>query len=173
MKCPDVRENLAAYLDGEVEGAPRMAMDQHFLACPACSAERSAQAAAWRLLDLVDAPAAPAGFTGRVEARVRAGETGREDGESPDPVPAGGAPRFRLLGLPLPAFAAAASVLLVAGGAFLLHGTGDSTVAAAPPQALFENLPVIESLDALQDDDIELLDRLSGLGDEDLAVLGG
>lgn len=45
--------------------------------------------------------------------------------------------------------------------------------AAAPPEALLENLAVIESLDVLQDADLDVVERLSDMGDEDLAVLGG
>ncbi len=169
MNCPEVRENLAAYLDGEVEGAPRQAMDQHLSACAACAGERRAQAAAWRLLDLAPAPTVPprimdTGFGERVAERAR-----REAG------PAGGG--RRILRLPLPvAAAAAAAILLAAGGALVLHSRGGKeppVVAEAPPDALLENLAVLESLDALEDRDLEVLDRLSGLGDEDLEVLGG
>ncbi len=70
MKCEESRENLAAYLDGEIEGAPRRAMDDHFALCAACAAEKRAQAAAWRLLDLASPPSAPADFRERVLARV-------------------------------------------------------------------------------------------------------
>ena len=50
---------------------------------------------------------------------------------------------------------------------------GGSVAAAAPPEALLENLAVIESLDVLQDADLDVVERLSDMGDEDLAVLGG
>lgn len=172
MKCPEVRENLAAYLDGEVDGAPRQAMDAHFAGCPACAAERSAQAAAWRLLDLVEAPAAPPGFEGRVAALARA--------EGP--------PGGRILGLTRPAAAAAAAavVLAVGGGALLLARGGAPSapgeggepapapaLAAAPPEALLEDLSLLEALDVLEDADLDVLDRISEMEDEDLAVLGG
>ena len=173
MKCPEAMENLAAYLDGELDGAPRRAMDAHFADCAACAGERHAEAATWRLLDLVEAPAAPADFDGRVLAAARSA----------------GSPRGRILGLPRPA-AAAAAVILAAGGGFLLLrgdgggvGAGAATgvappaggagAAAAPPEALLENLAVIESLDVLQDADLDVVERLSDMGDEDLAVLGG
>lgn len=167
MKCEELRENLAAYLDGEVEGAPRQAMDQHFATCAACAAERKAQAAAWRLLDLAAPPSAvPAGFTEKVAGRAR--------------TEAGPAGRGRILRLPLPAAAAAAAVLLAAGG-ILVHRASRApeesgrapAVAEVPSEALLEDLALLESLDALEDRDLDAVDRLSALAEEDLEALGG
>jgi anti-sigma factor RsiW len=160
MRCEEARENLAAHLDGEIEGAPRRAVDEHLAACPACAAERRELAAAWRLLDLVDAPPAPAGFAARLRDRAREG---------------GGAPGGRLLRIPLPAAAAAAAVLLVAAGVVLHRGRGDGTVppADAPPVPVLEELALLESLDLLQAGDAEALDRLDEFPEDDLAVLGG
>jgi len=173
MKCPDVRENLAAYLDGEIDGAPRRALDAHMAGCEPCSAERRAQAAAWRLLDLHEAPAVDgtdAAFAARVLERVR-----RD----------GGAPSGRLLRMPPPAWAAAAAaaVILVAGG---LHFAGDgdekdpakgvdyeTARTLEPPPGLLDDLAVLEAMDLLQDDDLRLLDRLADYDEEDLALLGG
>lgn len=170
MRCDDVRGNLAAYLDEEVDGAPRRAMDEHFSVCAACAGERSAQAAAWRLLDALEAPSSPEGFTDRTLARARAS----------GPVPAG-----RLLGMPRPAAAAAAALLLAAGGAAVLLPGGDGAPGSgegapspevargSPPEALLENLGLLESLDLLRDGDLDVIEGLTEIGDEDLAVLGG
>ena len=163
MKCPEAMENLAAYLDGELDGAPRRAMDAHFADCAACAGERHAEAATWRLLDLVEAPAAPAAFAGRVLAAARSA----------------GSPRGRILGLPRPRGGGCRGVGGAGGGGGEDAATGvappdgGSVAAAAPPEALLENLAVIESLDVLQDADLDVVERLSDMGDEDLAVLGG
>lgn len=156
MKCEEIREDLAAYLDGEIEGASRRAVDDHLAGCAACSKERDALAATWRLLDIVPPTAVPAGFDERVLARVRAG---------------GGMPRARILGLPLPAAAAAAAVILAAGGYVALKGRvgpGDT-----PPETLLSDLAVLEALDVLEDRDLEVVDRLDDIPEEELEVLGG
>jgi anti-sigma factor RsiW len=166
MKCVEIGENLAAYLDGEIEGAPRRAMDDHFAGCAACAAEKRVQAAAWRLLEAAwdpgKAPVAPPGFRERVLARVRAGEGG------------GGG---RILRLRLPAAAAAAAVLLAAGGgAFLLArgpNQGTPLPGDAPSDQILEDLSMLESLDVLQDKDAAVADSLSDYADEDLESLGG
>ena len=157
MKCDEIRENLAAYLDGEIEGASRRTMDAHFATCPACLVERKAQAAAWRLLDLAaPPPSAPAGQKDRILARARAAG------------PTGGG---RVLHLRPRVAAAAAAVLLAAGTtAFVLHHRGSD---AAPPEQLLENLAVLESLDLLEDADVGAADRLAEFPEEDLEALGG
>ena len=162
MKCTEVRENMAALLDGELDGAPRRAMDEHLAVCAPCAAERRAQAAAWRLLDLAGPSSLPAGFTEKVVARARA------EGDSP------GSNLLRLV--PLPAAAAAAVILAVGGVALFVHSRGrpgDAAPAEAPPEQLLDNLAVLESMDVLEDGDLDALDKVTDLGDEDLAVLGG
>jgi anti-sigma factor RsiW len=156
VNCSEARENLAAYLDGEIEGAPRQAVDGHLAVCEACSAEMRAQAAAWRLLDALPAPPAPAGFAARVAERARSAPPAR---------------RGRILGLPLPAVAAAAAILLAAGGTALLLNDGPSPQ-DLPDDRILDDLAVLESMDVLQDGDADSLDRLADLGDEDLGVLG-
>jgi anti-sigma factor RsiW len=162
MKCDDLRENLAAYLDGEIEGAPRRAMDEHFAACPACAAERRAHAAAWRLLDLAVPLAAPAGLAGRIAARTRTEGGG-----------AGGGGRLFRLRSPL---VAAAAVLLAAGGAVVLlrdrSVSGNGNGGDAPSDQLLDDLPVLENLDLLEGEYAEVLERVDS-GAEDLDVLEG
>ena len=152
MKCTEIRENLAAYLDGEIEGASRRSMDAHLSGCPDCLAEKRAQAAAWRLLDMAgNPPASRAGLKDRILARTRTAGPGRE------------------LRLRLPAPAAAAAVLLAAGGS---PGT-PSPSTGAPSDQLLENLAVLESLDVLQDDDVTVADGLADYPVDDLETLGG
>jgi anti-sigma factor RsiW len=159
MKCEEARENLAAYLDGEIEGASRRAMDDHLAVCPACAAERRAQAAAWRLLDLSGPPAAPAGLEDRILARARAG---------------GGGGGGRILRFPVPV-AAAAAILLAAGGAvlFLKGGPGADAPGEPPSDQLLDELPVLEAMDVLQDGDADAADRLADAPVDDLDLLGG
>jgi len=156
MKCDEVRENLAAHLDGEIEGASRRAVDEHLAACPACAEELRASEATWRLLDLIEAPPAPAGFDARLRARI------------------GDAPRGRLLRMPLPAAAAAAAILAAVGLlALRAREGGEPPAADAPPVPVLEDLALLESLEVLQAGEAEALDRLDDFGEDDLAVLGG
>ena len=162
MKCDEAREHLAAQLDGEIDGAPRRAVDEHLAECAACAAEREALARAWRLLDLADAPpATPGTFEARLRERIRAGE---------------GRPRGRILGLPIPAAAAAAAVLLAAG-LLALRPRGESPVdtaaEAAPPAPVLEDLALLEALDLLEAEEAAALERIADLSEDDLAVLGG
>jgi anti-sigma factor RsiW len=155
MTCDEVRGHLAAHLDGEIDGAPRRAMDSHLAGCAACAAERAAQAAAWRLLEAWTPPAAPADLGARVAARARTEPAG----------PGGG-----VLRLPLRTWATAAAVLLAAGGAFLLL---DGAPEEAPPDLLLGDLDLLESLEFLQGSDAEALDGTADLPVDDLEVLGG
>jgi anti-sigma factor RsiW len=159
MKCTEIRENLAAYLDGEIEGASRRTMDAHLSGCPDCLAEKRAQAAAWRLLDMAGAPpAARAGLKDRILARTRTAGPGR------------------VMRLRHPAVAAAAAVLLVAGGTIVYLNRSPGTPApstGAPSDQLLENLAVLESLDVLQDDDVTVADGLADYPVDDLETLGG
>ncbi|HEU4395779.1 MAG TPA: zf-HC2 domain-containing protein [Planctomycetota bacterium] len=170
MKCDEAREHLAAHLDGEIDGAPRRAVDEHLAECAACAAEREALARAWRLLDLAGAPpAVPGTFEARLRERIRAGPRepiGAEEGR----------PRGRILGLPLPAAAAAAAVLLAAGALALRPRDGstvDTATEAAPPAPVLEDLALLEALDLLEAEEAAALERIADLSEDDLAVLGG
>jgi len=160
MKCDDVRESLAAHLDGEIDGAPRRAVDEHLASCADCAAERDALAKAWRLLDLADAPGAPEGFDARLRARIADGE---------------GRPRGRVLGLPLPAAAAAAAVLVAAGVLALRPrpAPDPGSRGEAPPTPVLEDLALLEALDVLDGEEADALERLADLSEDDLALLGG
>ena len=60
MKCPDVRKNLYAYLDGELDAAEAQALCAHLEHCPNCSQEEAAIAriyAATRSLPSMRLPA--------------------------------------------------------------------------------------------------------------------
>lgn len=163
MKCDEAREHLAAQLDGEIDGAPRRAVDEHLAECAACAAEREALARAWRLLDLAGTPpAVPDTFEARLRERIRAGE---------------GRPRGRILGLPIPAAAAAAAAVLLAAGVLALRPRGGSPVdtasEAAPPAPVLEDLALLEALDLLEAEEAAALERIADLSEDDLAVLGG
>ena len=71
--CRAVRENLTAYLDGELDVPARRAVDEHLARCPACRQECAALKDAWRLLDEAPAPPHPhlgSDFADRVLARA-------------------------------------------------------------------------------------------------------
>jgi anti-sigma factor RsiW len=142
-RCEEVRPELVAYLDGELEARARTAVAEHLRACAACRREVEALEAAGRLLAALPAGPPPSeGFELRLRARLQelerdvpvagspAGVPMRVSGESPG---GRGDPRAgdrRNVGLPadarrearpaarrrrwLPAFALAAAVLILA-----------------------------------------------------------
>jgi hypothetical protein len=179
MKCNDIRENLAAYLDNEIDGAPRQAMDDHMKGCEPCAAERTAQASAWALLDRLDTPDYETAPTAADLVKAV-----RELDRTTGPISGDGMPAGPVLRLPAPiaATAAAAALLAVAGGFAMLNqggtvddpstiGNGEQVESASAE--LLDNLLVLEALEVLEDEDLELLDELEGLDEETLEVLGG
>jgi anti-sigma factor RsiW len=182
MNCPDIRENLVAYLDDEIEGAPRRAMDAHFTTCATCAGERVAMASTWALLDREalpasvadESPSTNAAFRARLHQSITSG-AGASGGRLLRMAPAIGA-------------TAAAGLLAVAGWAWMGSHTespsGDSpagkgddpsvtNTASAPPQELLINLALLENLDLVQDEDLQDLETLAELDPDDFGILGG
>jgi len=56
MRCDDVRENLVAYLDGELSDAEREAVESHLAGCPECTAERAGLESTGDLLGVLARP---------------------------------------------------------------------------------------------------------------------
>jgi Putative zinc-finger len=56
MNCSDVRDNLPAFLYGDLPAADREMLDKHLTACPACRGELAALQQVRRLLAAVPAP---------------------------------------------------------------------------------------------------------------------
>ena len=51
MKCQDVKNNLAAFLDHELASQLTQEIEGHLRSCPGCQQERQEMAQAWALLD--------------------------------------------------------------------------------------------------------------------------
>ena len=68
--CRRVRENLAAYLDGELKPGTRRLIEEHLADCPRCRTHRDELRDTWRLLDDLEAPIVPRRFTEKVVAFV-------------------------------------------------------------------------------------------------------
>ena len=96
MNCKDIREDLSAHLDGELDPARRAEIDGHLASCDGCRAELERLRRLSKLLGDVPRAAAPAGLASRIVAAARV-------------------PRPRILRLPrwTGALAAAAAALLV------------------------------------------------------------
>jgi predicted anti-sigma-YlaC factor YlaD len=72
--CRRVRENLSAYLDGELKGDARRLLDEHLSGCEACRRQMQELKDTWRLLDELEAPIVPRAFHDQVLARVEVEE---------------------------------------------------------------------------------------------------
>lgn len=74
--CRRVRENLAAYADGELEtGELRRLIEQHLAECPECRLYLDQLKETWRLLDDLEPPVVHSGsseFQSRIMARIQA-----------------------------------------------------------------------------------------------------
>jgi len=126
------REELVAYLDGELTPDERAAVERRLGEDPEYNREMESLRATDALLDLYVAPEPRGDLPERVSARAK--------------------PRGRLLRVS-PAIAAAAALLLVAGLVFLSGGNG--TVPETPldttPEAAIENLHALEYLALLDE----------------------
>jgi len=104
VSCHDVDRLMTPYLDAEVEGPQRRAIDEHLSACQPCARRAKAEAAARRVLMIKSSD-----LCGRAPARLR------ERCAALAPRPAR-QPRWSLTGWRrLSAVSATAAVLLVAG----------------------------------------------------------
>jgi len=68
--CRRVRENLAAYLDGELKGGARELIRQHLVECQACREQLEKLKETWRLLDELEAPIVPRRIAEEVLSRA-------------------------------------------------------------------------------------------------------
>ncbi|MBN2584193.1 MAG: zf-HC2 domain-containing protein [Planctomycetes bacterium] len=82
--CRRVRENLSAYLDGELKGGARRLIDEHLAECPECRAQLDTLKETWRLLDELEEPIVRNDFRrevlARAQAEMRAEETAKAGG---------------------------------------------------------------------------------------------
>jgi anti-sigma factor RsiW len=127
--CPTVREDLVAYLDGELDDEVAEAVRAHLATCRSCESMSGGLRASYDMLleDVVAPP--PAGFADRTAAVAR---------EVRPLVPAESAIVRALAPAPFVGLAIAASALLVAA----IGGMQGRTVATAPVPTLVDGAPV-------------------------------
>lgn len=161
MKCTDIRDDLVAYLDGELDPRQATLIQEHLADCSECRSIGDQHRQVWQLLDHYPPVPAPAGFLDRILARVRL---------SRGPVRV---PGLRMGGL----WIAAAAVLLVVLIPFGLdvvrpHVSGGPDLSAEEMEAaldmdMLENIEVLHAMDVLGDvDDPALLKNVVDLGEE-------
>ncbi len=136
----DVRDDLVAYLDGELDDAARARVEARLAIDPALADELAELRDTWDVLDLDEAPRTTDGFTERVLA-----ETKRE--------------RERRWWVHRVAPVAAAAVLVLAVFATFRGGANDPARTPITETELAENLDLLEDLDLLEElgEDIEFL----------------
>ncbi len=152
MECK-YAQDLAAFLDGELDAARADSLQAHLEGCPSCRERLSLLKRSYEALDALEAVEVPAGFSRRVAARVR-----------------------RRFFAPL---LAAAAAVLIAAGAVILRFRDSGTVTPVVPvtpavttladlteeeRAVVENLDLLEDYEILADLDLfAQLDMLEGL----------
>lgn len=74
MRCTETRDNLVAWLDGELSPEEADRVESHLASCPACMRERAALETSGDLLARLDPPAMPGnGLAARVLQAVKSG----------------------------------------------------------------------------------------------------
>ena len=136
----DAHDDLVAYLDGELDEADSARVEARLAADPALAEELAALRATWDVLDLDEAPRAPAGFAERVLAEKK-----REG--------------VRRVWIHRVAPIAAAAALILAVFVTFQGMTNDPSGAPITETELAENLDLLEDLDLLEElgEDIEFL----------------
>lgn len=123
--CSSIDSLVTPYVDGELTGVTRDALERHVRACPPCYSRVAAEKAVRELLR-----ARQASFRGECASAVlhatclRHGAQGRSTTLAVGLVTSGSAPRWRRRAAPL---AAAAALLLVVGGVLLYQATESSS----------------------------------------------
>ncbi len=157
------REDLVAYLDGELAGEARRDVEVRLSLDPRWRAEAEALKRAWDLLDFLPRPEPSPDFTQRTLSRL---EPIRKPAKQPEPAPVRTL-KFqpRWLGL---AAGWAAAVLVVGLGGYFLAGGG--SVRAPGEAELTRDLRIIENkrfYDAVEDMDfLRAVDRSGLFGEE-------
>ena len=134
MRCFKARKWLCAYLDGELDGSRRAALEDHLRRCSSCAAELCRSKEQWaELADAGPAPSIPSDLWGHVNQAL-------DEAES---LPWYRLHRERLLRA---ACVAVCVALGFAGGA-LLSWRGPSVDGARPEISAPENVLVAEAFD--------------------------
>jgi anti-sigma factor RsiW len=127
--CATIDPLVTPYIDGEIAAADRAVLERHMRACPPCRA-RIARERAVRELVGARTQALHAGCAS-LSLHARCAAAGREAGRALAPPPAAATWRARLA-----AFAVAATLVVIVGGAFLYPLTARSNRVMASELAL-------------------------------------
>lgn len=131
--CPQIEEELDAYLDMELDDQRAEAIEQHLALCGDCSRRLEELSALVSRLQSLPEPPLPRDFGDMVEARIKATAPAQEiaPAEVAAPVQAGTAKVFQF---PRPLLVAAAALaLVVIGATFLGSPSPKAPVASVPP----------------------------------------
>ena len=144
----DQREDLVAYLDGELPDAKAQQLDQVLARSEVARHEVEALARTWELLDVLPTPKAPPEFTERTMTTLKVAEVPFDITEQP---------WFRPLKK-----AAMLSLWVVALGASGWIGFRITNEwVANPTRQMLEDLPTLQKLDLYQEvESIDFLDKL-------------
>jgi anti-sigma factor RsiW len=151
MNCIKIKDQLAAYLAGELKTAARKRVDEHLLGCLSCRAELARERAFNEFVreTLFDEPVPP-GFLKRVVNMARA-----EASPTPADVRAVGGSQFWqwLMSFSLPVRAAIVAAIILATFGGIQSGrvvtglvTNSSSIGQPDPMAVLEMMPVEQEM---------------------------
>jgi hypothetical protein len=154
MNCAQARENLAAYLDGELGKEQRLLIEEHVAACRACREEARRLSDAWKLLgrhlDLGVGPGALARF--------------KEKARQKQPLVVRRPSRFLVA-----AFAVAACLTIAVGVHIMRPKTVEpvnqpiATVISDTDHELVASLDELEAIEPLKEDEMDIVANLDEL----------
>lgn len=139
MNHRDVRENLSAYIDGEVADSEKKAIERHLQGCDACREALDALQQTVRQVKALEEKTPPDGLTRRIMDRVRAEAADREQ------------PFWHRLFFPLHIklpIEAVAMVFLVVMGAYLYRQMPDDPQLAQAPSTVEQKFETPSMADA-------------------------
>lgn len=134
--CPQIEEELDAYLDMELDDQRAEAIEQHLAVCGDCTGRLDELSALVSKLQALPEPPLPRDFGDLVEARIKATEQAQEiaPAELAAPVQAGTAKVFQF---PRPLLVAAAALaLVVVGATFFGSPSTKAPIAAVPDKSV-------------------------------------
>lgn len=145
MDCSKVRDELVAYLDGELKGGVSAQVGAHLERCPACKLEAERLSAAGALLDALDEIEPASDFTARAMQRALSSRTKKARS------------RFAIARLLQGLFgagrlipAAAAAAVLVTLTLWLVAPTAEPPLTPVEEE-IVRNMEILENMELLED----------------------
>jgi len=158
MRCHSCKNNLSAFLDGELSGEPAALVEAHLQGCVSCRRELEALKGIDTALDALGDLEPVSDFTERVLRRIAA------EGDGEKVVPVRAPARGRRVTWKIAASLAAAACIAAAVLVTLHLAGGGGDVIADPPEIVIAELDMFAEMELLSDMDvIENLDALEAL----------